>query len=76
MKFPTKRIFYHFGVTRSAFGTEASILVCEHAYPRTSAPAPPRPPATCAPAPAPATCAQKSLVAERYQAFNEAKSLS
>jgi len=21
MKFPTKRIFYHFGVTRSAFGT-------------------------------------------------------
>ena len=53
MKFPTKRIFYHFGVTRSAFGTEASILVCEHAYPRTSAPAL-APAHTCAPIRAPA----------------------
>ena len=116
MKSPTKRIFYHFGVTRSAFGTSTftttpilaryqhiavpartcspaslpSARTCPPASlpsARTSAPAPapavdlrirrrPTHPPARTRTPMPGQGAQKSLVAERYQAFSEAKSLS
>ena len=75
MKSPTKRIFYHFGVTQSTFGTSTiattPILARQQ---RVHARTCQRPAHTLAPAPT--TCTQKSLVAERYQAFSEAKSLS
>ena len=75
MKLPTKRIFYHFGVTQSAFGTSTfattPILARQQ---RVHARTCQRPAHTLPPASV--TCAQKSLVAERYQAFSEAKCLS
>ena len=85
MKSPTKRIFYHLEVTRGTFDTEMSIraryqhvVVPARAHPRTL---PARRRAhpylpTCKPAVRSHRRTQKSLVAERYQAFSEAKSLS
>ena len=85
MKFPTKRIFYHLEVTRGTFDTEMPIRA---RYQHVAAPirarlymlparrrARPHLP-TCKPAVRSRRCAQKSLVAERYQAFSEAKCLS
>ena len=74
MKSPTKRIFYHLEVTRVTFDTEMPIrarlrtlqarrsaYILAHVRPiRLRS----------------HRCAQKSLVAERYQAFSEAKCLS
>ena len=75
MKSPTKRVFYHFGVTRSAFGTSTFTTTPILArYQHVAVPA-----RTYAPAPTHTrrwTRTQKSLVAERYQAFSEAKCLS
>ena len=63
MKSPTKRIFYHLEVTRVTFDTKMPIRARLRTLPaRRSAYA--------------RACAQKSLVAERYQAFSEAKCLS
>ena len=82
MKSPTKRIFYHFGVTRSAFGTSTFTTTPILArYQPVDVPA-----CTCPPASLPSVRTythayaragtQKSLVAQRYQAFSEAKCLS
>ena len=75
MKFPTKRIFYHLEVTRGTFDTEMLIRAC---YQHVAAPIRARLHVTRAPPArhARATHAQKSLVAESYQAFSEAKRLS
>ena len=77
MKSPTKRVFYHLEVTRGTFDTEMPIRARLRTLPaRRSAYA-----RACAryqhvatPTLAPGT--QKSLAAERYQAFSEAKCLS
>ena len=74
MKSPTKRIFYHLEVTRGTFDTEMPIRARLHTLPaRRSAYilAHVRPIRLRS-----HRCAQKSLVAERYQAFSEAKCLS
>ena len=88
MKSPTKRIFYHLEVTRGTFDTEMPIRARLYTLPARRSDHP-RTPAhvtstlSCPPALAhlqacrpPALGAQKSLVAERYQAFSEAKCLS
>ena len=73
MKSPTKRIFYHLEVTRGIFDTEMPIRARLYTLParrcaRTYEPAPTHTRRW--------TRTQKSLVAERYQAFSEAKCLS
>ena len=82
MKSPTKRIFYHLEVTRGTFDTEMPIRAC---YQHVTCAPPARyqhvvvPVRTCPPASLPSANAgahKKSLVAERYQAFSEAKCLS
>ena len=74
MKSPTKRIFYHLEVTRGTFDTEMSIRARLHTLPARRRARPHL--STCKPAVRSRRCAQKSLVAERYQAFSEAKCLS
>ena len=74
MKSPTKRIFYHLEVTRGTFNTEMPIRARLHMLPARRRARPHLP--TCKPAVRQRRRTQKSLVAERYQAFSEAKCLS
>ena len=89
MKSPTKRIFYHLEVTRGTFNTEMPIRTRLHTLPARRSDHPhtylhmlqARRSAHILAHVRPVRlrsrrCAQKSLVAERYQAFSEAKCLS
>ena len=89
MKSPTKRIFYHLEVTRGTFDTEMPIRARLYTLPARRSDHPhtylhmlparrrarPHLP-TCKPAVRQRRRTQKSLVAEHYQAFSEAKCLS
>ena len=78
MKSPTKRIFYHLEVTRGTFDTEMPIRARLHTLParRSNHPRTPAHVTSTSQRLRPHRITQKSLVAERYQAFSEAKCLS